>query len=385
MTRVLFLISDTGGGHRAAANAISAALREIEPGCDVRIEDALVKTAAWPTNRSPQIYAWGMKRARWMWGLGFHLLNGPLRARLLGNLGFPGMKRRLRRLIEEHAPDLVVSPHPLLTRIVVRALDGMANLTPTFASLGRGPRPPFAIVVTDLVTGHASWYEPDADLICLPTPQALERAASCGVARAKMVVTGQPLHPRAEAAVAQRVALREKLGWREPVVLMIGGGDGVGDLGARVRAVAAAGPSARIVVVCGKNESLRAELAAEKWPLPVDVRGFVDNLHELMAAADVLVTKGGPGSVIEGCLASLPILIYDYLPGQEIGNVKLVEEAGAGRYVPRNEDLVRAVRGYLEDPGARAAAGARARTLAVPDSADQIARAVLGLLRQRTG
>ena len=371
MTRVLFLISDTGGGHRAAANAISAALREIEPGCDVRIEDALVKTAAWPTNRSPQIYAWGMKRARWMWGLGFHLLNGPFRARLLGNLGFPGMKTRLRRLIEEHAPDLVVSPHPLLTRIVVRALDGMTA------------RPPFAIVVTDLVTGHASWYEPDADLICLPTPQALERAASCGVARAKMVVTGQPLHPRAEAAVAQRAALREKLGWREPVVLMIGGGDGVGDLGARVRAVAAAGPSARIVVVCGKNESLRAELAAEKWPLSVDVRGFVDNLHELMAAADVLVTKGGPGSVIEGCLASLPILIYDYLPGQEIGNVRLVEEAGAGRYVPRNEDLVIAVRQYLDDPAARAAAGAKARTLAVPDSAYQAARALVGLRASR--
>lgn len=370
MTRVLFLISDTGGGHRAAANAVSAALQEIEPGCDVRIEDALVKTAAWPTNRSPQIYAWGMKRARWMWGLGFHLLNGPVRARLLGNLGFPGMKQRLRRLIEEHAPDLVVSPHPLLTRVVVRALDGMAK------------PPPFGIVVTDLVTGHASWYEPDADLICLPTPQALERAAACGVARGKLIVAGQPLHPRAAAALPQRAALRESFGWREPVVLTIGGGDGVGDLGARVRAVAAAGVAARIVVVCGKNESLRVELAAEKWPLPVEVRGFVNNLHELMAAADVLVTKGGPGSVIEGCLASLPILIYDYLPGQEIGNVKLVEEAGAGRYVPKNDDLVRAVREYLEDPAARAAAGARARTLAVPDSAYQIARAVLGLLRR---
>jgi 1,2-diacylglycerol 3-beta-galactosyltransferase len=196
-----------------------------------------------------------------------------------------------------------------------------------------------------------------------------------------MIVVGQPLHPRAEAAVAQRAALRESFGWREPVVLMIGGGDGVGDLGSRVRAVAAAGVAARIVVVCGKNESLRAELAAESWPLPVEVRGFVDNLHELMAAADVLVTKGGPGSVIEGCLASLPILIYDYLPGQEIGNVRLVEGAGAGRYVPKNEDLVAAVRAYLSDPAARAAAGGRARTLAVPDSASQTARAVLGLMR----
>ena len=91
---------------------------------------------------------------------------------------------------------------------------------------------------------------------------------------------------------------------------------------------------ARLVVVCGRNEKLRAELAAERWQIPVDVLGFVDNLHEIMAAADVLVTKGGPGSVIEGCLSGLPILIYDYLPGQEIGNVELVERTGAGRYVP---------------------------------------------------
>jgi 1,2-diacylglycerol 3-beta-galactosyltransferase len=368
MTRVLFLISDTGGGHRAAANAIAAALREIEPASDIRIEDALVKTAPFPSNWSPQIYAWGMKRARWMWGLGFFLLNGPRRAKWLGDLGFPGMKRRLRRLIESHAPDVVVSTHPLLTRVVFRSLRAMTL------------RPPFAIVVTDLVTGHASWYEPGADRICLPTEQALERAASCGVPRDKMIVTGQPLPPRAEAAVAQRAALRERFGWREPVVLAIGGGDGVGDLGGRVRALAAAGLAARLVVVCGKNEKLRAELAAVSWPLPVEVRGFVDNLHELMASADVLVTKGGPGSVIEGCLASLPILIWDYLPGQEIGNVRLVEQAGAGAYVPTAAELVRAVKSYLDDPAARAAAGARARTLAVPDSARRIATDVLGLV-----
>jgi 1,2-diacylglycerol 3-beta-galactosyltransferase len=372
VTRVLFLISDTGGGHRAAANAIAAALAEIEPGCDVRIEDALVKCAPFPANKSPRIYAWGMKRARWVWGLSFAILNGPIRARLLGNLGFPGMKRRLADLIAGHAPDVVVSTHPLLTRIVARA--------------AKEPRArlPFAIVVTDLVSGHASWYEKDADLLCLPTTQALERAASCGVPRERMVVLGQPVHPRAGSAVDARAALRDRFGWREPVVLLVGGGDGVGNLGARVRALAGARLAARLVAICGKNASLRDELAAEKWPVPVEVRGFVDNLHELMAAADILVTKGGPGSVIEGCVAGLPILIYDYLPGQEIGNVTLVEQSGAGRYVPGLPDLVQAVSGWIDDPVARSAAAVRARGLAIPDSARRIATAVLGIVSRRS-
>jgi 1,2-diacylglycerol 3-beta-galactosyltransferase len=98
-----------------------------------------------------------------------------------------------------------------------------------------------------------------------------------------------------------------------------------------------------------------------------------------MAAADVLVTKGGPGSVMEGCLAGLSILIYDYLPGQEVGNVRLVEKAGAGKYVPKTADLVREARALVEDPERRKETAARARALAVPDSARRIAGLVLRL------
>ena len=95
-----------------------------------------------------------------------------------------------------------MSTHPLLTRIVVRAL------------AGNGARRPFAIVVTDLVTGHASWYEPGADLVCLPTPEALERAAACGVPRAKMIVTGPAPPParRGRGRAARRAARALRMG-----------------------------------------------------------------------------------------------------------------------------------------------------------------------------
>jgi 1,2-diacylglycerol 3-beta-galactosyltransferase len=366
--RILFLISDTGGGHRAAAKAISVALSDARPSCEIATVDGLVAAASFPANKSPQIYAWGMKGwGRVLWGLFFHLLNGRVRARLYADVAFPGLSRRLATLIRDQAPDVVVSTHPLLTRVVSRALGRLER------------RIPFAIVVTDLVTGHATWYDDGADLVCLPTAEALERAAACGVPRERMIVAGQPLHPKAAEAVARRDAIRTKAGWTEPVVLVVGGGDGVGDIGSRVRALAAARIPARIVVICGKNEKLRGELAAGSFAVPVEVFGFVDDLPEKMAAADVLVTKGGPGSVMEGCLAGLPILVYDYLPGQEVGNVRLVERAGAGKYVPKNDDLVREARALVEDAGRRADAGGRARALAVPDSARRIAAAIIRL------
>ena len=365
--RVLFLISDTGGGHRAAANAIAFALSELAPGCEIEVKDALRLAGCFPVNRSPEIYAWGMAHGRWIWAIAFHLMNGPRRARLMAVLGYPGMAKRLRALLREGDPDVVVSTHPLLTNNVRRAL----------AENGDGTS--FMIVVTDLVTGHACWHEPGADRLCLPTEEALDRAAAHGVPRSKMTVTGQPIHPRATRVLGERDALRTRLGWKEPIVLMMGGGVGVGDLGSRVRAVAEARLSVRLVVICGRNEKLRAELAAETWPIPVDVRGFVDNVPELMAAADILVTKGGPGSVIEGCAAGLPILVYDYLPGQEVGNVNLIREHGAGAYVATASELVAAVRRYVDDPAARRDAGQHARALAVPDSAARIAREVLAI------
>jgi 1,2-diacylglycerol 3-beta-galactosyltransferase len=366
--KILFLISDTGGGHRAAAVAIEAALKALRPGVACETKDALVLAAAWPVNRAPAMYAWGMRSGRWIWGSSFHLLNGPRRARWFAAISYPTIRRKLVALIRASGADAVVSTHPLLTHAA------------EWATREALPKASFTIVVTDLVTGHASWYWRGADRLCLPTAEALERAAACGVPRERMVLTGQPLHPKCVAAVGERDALRARFGWKEPTVLLVGGGDGMGNLGARVRALADARVPARLAVVCGRNEELRRELAAVSWPIPVEVHGFVANLHEMNAAADVLVTKGGPGSVIEGCVARLPILIYDYLPGQEVGNVRLVEDHGVGRYVPRPEDLPAAVRVYLDDPALRAEAGRRGRELAIPDSSARIAREVLGLI-----
>ncbi len=369
--RILFLISDTGGGHRAGALAVEAALKSIDPTIEVVIRDAMVEAAAWPSNHAPEIYNWGMKHARWVWGGFFYAMNGPIRARLLADINWPLMARKMRQLVLRDQPDLVVSVHPLMTRAVVRAI----------ASSGR--KVPFATVVTDLVTGHATWYDRDADWIAVPTDAARQRAIKCGCLPERVTVTGQPLHPKAVTAVADREECRRHLGWTTlPVILCVGGGDGMGNLGARVHALANARVPARVVVVCGRNEALRRELLATRFPIEVEVHGFVNNLAEMMAAADLLVTKGGPGSVMEGCFAGLPILIYDYIPGQEWGNVELVRNAGVGDYVPSPNDLPATVLRWLGDPGLRAQVSARARALVTPDSSMRIAKGILGLIPQ---
>ena len=369
--RILFLFSDTGGGHRAAARAIIAALNEQDPSITVDLVDGLVEGGTWPLNRAPAIYRFAMNRARFAWRTSFAATDGRRRARWMADLGYPCTAPRIHALLDRHPADLVVSDHPLMTRTIARTL------------AARPDPPPFAVVVTDLVDAHWSWFEPSVDQIFVPLPPTAEKAAAAGIPRSRIALVGQPVHPDLPRAVLRRDALRTQLGWKELVVLMVGGGDGTGGLGARARAVAEIAPDARVVVVCGRNERLRGQLSAVPWSSQVDVLGFVTNLHELMAAADILVTKGGPGSIMEGCVAELPMLLYDYLPGQERGNVVLAESQGFGRYFPTAAGIAQAVRHWLDHPEQLNAAKAASRAAATSDAAERIAQGLRRLLAAR--
>lgn len=137
--------------------------------------------------------------------------------------------------------------------------------------------------------------------------------------------------------------LRRSLSLRPhtPTVLVVGGGDGVGGLAALTTTLTASlaadrgATGAQVVVVCGRNAGLAASLAARPdWPVPVTVAGHVDAaaMSAWMAAADVLVTKAGPGTIAEALIRGLPMVLSGYLPGQERPNVAYVVDAGVGRY-----------------------------------------------------
>jgi UDP-N-acetylglucosamine:LPS N-acetylglucosamine transferase len=101
-----------------------------------------------------------------------------------------------------------------------------------------------------------------------------------------------------------------------------------------------------LVVVCGRNETLKAKLEdlAHSLPTPVTVLGFTDRIPELMRAADLLVTKAGPGTLAEANAAQLPVVVYDYVPGQERGNVDFVRHNGIGEVAINSAaEVVRAV------------------------------------------
>ena len=101
-----------------------------------------------------------------------------------------------------------------------------------------------------------------------------------------------------------------------------------------------------------------------------------------MSAADVLITKAGPGSIHEAFLAGLPLVLSAAVPGQEEGNVRLVVESGAGEWAPGPTRAAQTVARWIGlgrgELGRRAAAArALARPAAAFAVADEVSRLAL--------
>jgi 1,2-diacylglycerol 3-beta-galactosyltransferase len=366
---VVFYFSDTGGGHRSAAEAIIEAM-ELEFGGAFTSEMVDIYKNYGPGlfKRIPQLYP-EMVKARGVWKASFYATDGRTQARIMTASLWPVVRAATRKLVRNHPGDLIVSVHPMATTFALMALGSK--------------RPPFYTVVTDLVTTHALWFDKRADRILVPTEMARDRAIAHHMAPEKLEVVGLPVAERYCAPAGDKAAVRQKLGWpaSKPIALVVGGGDGIGPMAKTARAIDQSGLDLALVIVCGRNEKLRRTLEAEKWDNQVHVYGFTRDLPEFMRAADFLVTKAGPGTIAEGLNANLPILMYSKIAGQEDGNVTFVESEGAGVWAPKPQLVVRTLTRWISRPDERNQVINNTRRAARPDASHRIAR----LLGERLG
>ena len=131
---------------------------------------------------------------------------------------------------------------------------------------------------------------------------------------------------------------------------------------------------AALVVVTGRNRKLKEKLESLDWNIPIFVYGFVKDMPDFMRAADILVTKAGPGTISEAFIAELPMILYSKMPGQEDGNVDYVLKENAGVWAPEPEQTAEAVQNWLDHPEQRQKAQENCRRLATPKATRRIAR-----------
>ena len=368
---IVFLFSDTGGGHRSAASAIIEALELEYPGQTTQeMVDIFREYSPPPFRYAPEIYP-TLSRMPRVYGAGFHISDGAKRMRVFYQLLWPYIRRGMQRLVLEHPADLIVSVHQVINAPMARALAGADVKTP------------FVTVVTDLVTTHAFWYSNRADRVIVPTDMAFQRGVKYGVSPDRMQIIGLPVADRFCQPIGDRREIRARLGWPQnlPVILLVGGGEGMGPLELTARAIDAARMPIAMVIIAGRNKKLKERLEKNAWKVPTIVHGFVQEMPDFMRAADILVTKAGPGTICEAFIAGLPIILYSRLNGQEEGNVDYVVENQAGVWAPRPNQVVAALRKWVEHPDERARASQICRQLARPRASREIAQVLMEHIR----
>jgi 1,2-diacylglycerol 3-beta-galactosyltransferase len=393
---ILFLIADTGAGHRSAANAIRNALlllsrqdtpqpadrpaassadQEPSPAYRIEIIDAFAECSRFPLRNWINLYGPAIKYNPTLYGRVYHLTNHSLSFAAAEHFARPFIRRGLIRLLREVQPDIIVSIHPLLNHATLCAMRAL------------GVHVPFITVVTDLVSIHYSWIAREADCCIVPTEEARQLALARGMPAERIQLLGMPIDPKFCLARVDRAVLRTRLQLDPalPVVLLVGGGEGAGGLYTAVRAIMRAAISVQLLVVTGHNRRLyaRLEQLQQKYPpsMPIKLFGFVRNMPDLMHAADVIVTKAGPGTISEAMACGLPIILTGAVPGQEEGNITYVTENGLGVLAETPAQLVTALQRLLQ-PDAPELQQMRTNIarLSRPQASFDIARLILSYL-----
>ncbi len=322
--RVLILSASSGAGHVRAAQALEKAFHA-RGDCDAEHVDALHYTSKLFQKLYEQAYIAMVRRAPGLMGFLYDRTDTPwkhMRRRLaLDRLNTSPMIRLLERI----RPDLCVATHFLPAEII-------AWLKATKKLAAR-----HAIVVTDYDV-HAMWLCRTVDRYYVAMEESAEYMARIGVPRDDLRIMGIPIDPVfAEPADRAEMRRRHALDLDAKTVLLSAGGYGVGPLERLVRDLVEMDRPWQVVAIAGKAEKVKARLediARRTRKLPsgaprLHVVGFTTEMHQFMAAADLLVGKAGGLTTSEALARGLPLALIEPIPGQEERNADHLLEAGA--------------------------------------------------------
>lgn len=344
MKKLDFLFFDAGGGHRSAATALRLAIEQQKRPWEVRLVnlqellDPLDLFRKLSGVRLEDVYNLLLKKG---WTLGSAQLLGAMHQ--LIRLYHPAQVRLLERFWRGRDTDLVVSLVPNFNRAIIAGLKRAL------------PQTPAATILTDIADWPPHfWIERESEYLICGSAKAVEQARALGhrddhIFRA----SGMILHPRYyDPITADRREARIKLGLDPelPTGIVLFGGQGSSVMTEITDRLENAGVPLQLILICGRNEKLRARLGGRKRRIPIFVEGFTTEVPYYMHLSDFLIGKPGPGSISEALAMKLPVIVERNawtLP-QERYNAEFVTDQGVGLVLPNFRGIADAARELLE-------------------------------------
>jgi processive 1,2-diacylglycerol beta-glucosyltransferase len=371
--RVLILSASVGAGHLRAAEAVELAAKELDPEATVENVDVLKFTNAVFRRVYSQAYLDLANKLPHVLGYFYDLLDRKPSPRHKSDT----LRRLVQRMnlglflkfLGEEPWGVIVNTHFLPAEII--------------AGLKRKKKfpSPQMTVVTDFET-HRLWANEPCEHYFTATAEAALHLHSWGVPETSISIAGIPINPAFSKCPGREECLkRHGLAGDRPIVLQLSGGFGVGPIEKIYRAILDVEVPLEIVVVSGRNAKLKASL--ERIVAPerhrTHVLGFTTEIHELMAAADVVVSKPGGLTTSEVLASGSAMAIINPIPGQESRNSDFLLENGAAIKLNNLSTVPYKLTSLLRDPQRLTTIKANARHLGRPHAAYDVARHALEL------
>lgn len=383
--KVLLLSVSAGHGHVRAAEGLAAGISEWFPCHESRHIDLMTLVPALFSKAYKGAYLKLIRSHPRIWGYIYDRADrfkSDSRVEDLRRAIESASNKRLRPIIADYDPDHIICTHFMPIQFLVRWKRKGRITTPIWSC------------VTDFVA-HRFWLEPGLDGHFTAGEENAWRMRSRGLENERIFATGIPVLPDfippsdTAGRLQARAGARERFGLdaASPVLLVMGGGAGVGNMLELARELFSLPHAVQLVVLAGQNKALLADLEKERDAFPGRLfpMGFTSEVPTLLAAADLVITKPGGLTTVECLAMGKPMLVYSPIPGQEEQNADVLLENGAAFKAPDSFGLVWRVRELLEKPALLERLGSNATALGRPYAARDILSEVFGEAPASTG
>lgn len=362
--KVLIMSASTGGGHNRAARAIKEEL-ENKTINNEPIECEIIDSLKLVNNTMDKVISRGYEKSAIYtpkaYGSVYRLSESSLVSKneFKDNFLTSLMAKKFRKLLKKSRPDLIIGTHPF----PMIALSTLKKSTSDISSLNLSDAfhkhykdisvPPMISVLTDYTT-HSTWIQNEIDYYIVGHEYVKELLVFEGVNPNKVKAFGIPVEKSFLSHRDKETVLSELgLSPNKLTVLLMGGSFGAGNIKATLDELISINRDFQIIVITGRNESLREKLeknlALHHHNKDIVVLGFTNKMNDLLASVDVLVSKPGGLTTTESLLNNLPMIVPYYIPGQEEENLDFLTNCGAALRTTKKYSLPVLLKVLIDD------------------------------------
>jgi len=312
---IFIIYANAGFGHKKAAEAIEDGFKKKSSSVETKLIDILEFTPKWFSYTYSGSYRFLATKMPWLWGAGFHVCD--FRPLFYLIFFFRKIINRMLlgsfiRYVEKFNPDTLIFTHFLgihTSAMLVKKKKLSAKIY---------------VSVTDFFA-HSFWIDYDVDgYFVMDKHSKVEMVDKWKIAPVKVFPHGIPISSK--FSVNHRPKEDVDLSTRPLRILFSSGSFGHGPIIQTLNFLNPFKNKIEVTVVCGNNKKAKETLSKVSFQFPVKVFGFVDNMDELMSQTDLLIAKPGGITTCEALSQKVPMIISSYIPGQEEGNLRILEE-----------------------------------------------------------